>query len=233
MKLIFNIVHGFLESQDSNWAKTPDFALELQKLYPEATITEHKQIDFDKVGFITAPDAVEICIGNSWGASAIVRRMDKNPGNKISLAIFLDPVCNSFDSPKQISDKEWVRRQNIGHVLSFRETASILKGQGLRPGNREIYTGMRDEANRFSQFEYGWATEYVLDNDPNQKNDFLEHFTILSANPWVKQVMCDRIAKAVAAVTPPPLTAEQRFANMKASTNQMREAMKKPQADFS
>ncbi len=196
MKPQIRIVHGFLEAEDSNWAKTHDFASELQRLYPSAVVTEHKQKEFDQVPF--TDDGPEICLGNSWGASAIIRRMDKNPGKKIDLAILLDPVCNMFDEPKQRADQEWWRRPGIGHVLSFRETASILKGSPIKPENLAMFTGQRDDGNGFMLYEYGWATEYVLDNDPKQKNDFLEHFTILSANPWVRQVMLERIERALA-----------------------------------
>ncbi len=199
--MIIRIVHGFLEGQESDQAGLHALIADLKKIYPTALITEHTQDKFaDETPFVSPESGPEICIGNSWGASAIIRRMDKNPTQMIDLAILLDPVPNEFNEPKQTADKKegWHRRQNIHHVLVFRETESVLKGTGLAPGNLEMFTGQKDWANGFMLYEYGWGTEAILDWDPKTGplGDFMAHFHILTQHAWVRQLMMERIARA-------------------------------------
>lgn len=186
-KIHFNIVHGFLEKEDSNWANLSDFSKKLLAWYPGSTCKSHEQKDYDDVPFLS--DAEEFDFGNSWGGSAIFRRADKNPSKLLRGACVLDPVTNPFDEPKQDKSKEWTRRHNIGHTLCFTEVASILKGNPLKPENLQYFTGQRDDANRFTAFFYGYGDCYVLDEDPKIP-DFMEHFKILGPDhPWVEQTI--------------------------------------------
>ncbi len=203
MKLHVNIVHGFLEGQTSDQAGLHALGDLLRAKYPDAMVTEHTQDKFDAFHFSseTSEPRIEIDIGNSWGFSAIMRRLDKNPDKRIALAIGLDGVPNEFNEPKQTADKKgWRRRMNCGHVLYFRETESVLKGVGIKPDNLALGTFMRDDGARAMLREYGWATEWELDWDlkTGPLGDFFAHFQILTENKWVEQAMLERIARAVA-----------------------------------
>ena len=194
--MFIRIVHGFLEGIDSDKAGLHTLAAKLHEIYPQANISEHTQDKFDALPYET--NDPEICIGNSWGASAIFRRADKNPDKRTDLAIVLDPVPNEFNEPKQTLDKKgWRWRKNIGHVLLFRETESILKGTGIKPLNVAMFTGQRDDVHGYLNYEYGFASEYVLDWSPKSGplGDFNAHFTILTEHKWVEQIMCSAIAK--------------------------------------
>jgi hypothetical protein len=200
MNIHFNIVHGFLEGQTSDQAGLHSLGEELKRTWPAATVVEHTQDKFDTYPFQPA-GTFECDLGNSWGLSAILRRLDKNPQQRLPLAIGLDGVPNEFNEPKQTLDKKgWRRRTNLGHLLYFRETESILKGTAIKPENMALGSFQRDDGNGFMNYEYGFASEYVLDWDPRTGplGDFFAHFQILTENLWVKQIMLERIARAIA-----------------------------------
>lgn len=141
-------------------------------------------------------------IDNSWAVAAAIRRADMNPTVNYPLLIGLDGITNPFGSPtggvfKQDSGKEWVRRQNIGHLLYFREQDSILPGVPIRTGDLEMFTGQRNNAGGFFQYEYGWATECVLDK--TQAFPTLQpHFEILTKHPFVEAMMYSAIDQTLA-----------------------------------
>ncbi len=189
----FYIVHGFLEAQTSDQAGLHTLGQDLLKLYPTAKVDEYAQDKFDQVPY--NEKECEIDAGNSWGFSAIERRLDLHPAYHVVLALGFDGVYNTINQPSQALDSDgWRLRANVGDTIVFRETDSVLHGQGIKPPNLEVGSIVHDDAQGFLAISWNRGQEYVIDSTGS---DFSAHFKVLTGHPWVRGVTLNAIAQAV------------------------------------
>ncbi len=180
----FVIVHGLGETTNSDWTGTDTLSRHLEALYPNDRFLEVTEAALDGISLMSV-DGKRIGIGNSYGVSAIVRHADSNPQEVWDLVVMLDGVPRLDKKPRQYACTEWKQRSNIRQILSFKENVSLL---GMMTGTcRAPIDGIYDASIKATKRTSDWFTEYLLDRDTyNPVSDFLTHFTLETAHPWVK-----------------------------------------------